>query len=374
MLTSTLASLSCPRCTGPRLELRARETLPAGPAEEIRSGELGCPSCGAAFPILAGIAVLVEDVGQYLQEHVKGIAQIVPDEEIPEGFLEEYLEAKVELATEHIEEDLEAERVNALYLMNHYLHAGTPETGAPWWQPRGGGGDPLIDALVRRHWDQGPFARIGDWAQTLAGRRPGLSVIELGCGVGGLEAVLRPHVASYLGVDSSFASVALARHLALGFPYPSALRIPEDLLAGSVSRELRLPSPPPCDGRADFVVGDLAAPPLRTGLWDLTIALNAIDMLDEPASLPALQWRLLKSEGIAVQSCPYIWHPHVAAELRARLPEGIRDSARAVEWLYTEVGFRLGEKVEHLPWLFFKHVRQLELYSVHLFMSHKRSG
>ena len=42
----------------------------------------------------------------------------------------------------------------------------------------------------------------------LTGKR---EVVELGCGVAGLTRLLAPRMSAYLGVDSSFTSVALAR-------------------------------------------------------------------------------------------------------------------------------------------------------------------
>ncbi|MEK7692118.1 MAG: hypothetical protein AAB425_13975, partial [Bdellovibrionota bacterium] len=102
------------------------------------------------------------------------------------------------------------------------------------------------------------------------------------------------------------------------------------------------------------------------------IALNAIDMMDNPALLPKLQHTLLSPGGTAMQSAPYIWHESVAEKLRrATSSSGKISSARAIEELYESAGFRLSEKIEHLPWLFFKHLRQLEIYSVHAFLGKK---
>jgi SAM-dependent methyltransferase len=300
---------------------------------------------------------------------VKGIAQAVPDADIPRQFIGEYLEAKEEIQVEHIEEDLEAERVVSLYFMNHYLRAGSADSARPWWKNGAGLGSPLIDQLVREHWDRGPFAQIAKWATRLSESAPLDSVVELGCGVGGLSKALGSSYRFYLGVDSSFASIALGRHLALGVPYQGRLRIPNDLLQSPVSASPKFTPPSATDGRADLVVGDLESLPVARGQWDLSIALNAIDMLPEPALLPKLQHELLKKQGIAIQSCPYVWHEEVARNLRKRLPRGVRDSAQAVEWLYEQAEFRIEEKVDHLPWLFFKHVRQLEIYSVHVFVA-----
>jgi SAM-dependent methyltransferase len=235
-----------------------------------------------------------------------------------------------------------------------------------------GEGSALIDKLVREHWDNGPFAKIKDWVSEAAKTKRFGRVLEAGCGVGGLHAVLKPYCDFYLGADSSFASIALARHLALGVPYPGALRVPEDLLRGSVSREIKLPVPESFDGRTDFIVTDFQNPAVVKG-WDLTLSLNMIDMLNEPDELPRLQAQLLKPGGMIIQSCPYIWHASVANGLREKLPENLHgNSARAVEWLYREAGFEIGNTIDQQPWLFFKHVRQLEIYSVHMFSARLR--
>jgi len=302
---------------------------------------------------------------------VKGISQAVPDSDIPREFLSDFLEAKAEIQIEHIEEDLEAERVIALYLMNHFLRVkSSAESKGPienWWKPRTGHGSPLIDSLIQEHWDHGPFAQIEQWTEKLAQSRPLEKVIELGCGVGGLASVIKNQFKSYLGVDSSFGSIALGRHLTLGASFRGKIRIPNDLLQGPVSLLPKIKPASGFDGRIDFVVGDLENLPVQKKAWDLSVALNAIDMLHEPSLLPALQHELLKKDGVAIQSCPYIWHESVAKQLRKEIPKDIKDSASAVEWLYQREGFKIHEKVDHLPWLFFKHVRQLEIYSVHLF-------
>ncbi|HUP57887.1 MAG TPA: hypothetical protein VM598_10575, partial [Bdellovibrionota bacterium] len=281
--------------------------------------------------------------------------------------LREYLEAKAAIQVEHIEEDLEAERVISLYLMNHYLRVGK---GQPeWWKPDHGQASPLIDELVRKHWDQGPFAVISGWLSRTAAKS---SVIELGCGVGGLYSAIQDRCSSYLGVDGSFASIALARHVALGAKYAAKLRIPRDLLQGPVSADPRITPVRGADGRADFIVGELENLPVEKGEWGMSIALNAIDMLPDPASLPRLQLALVHKGGIAIQSCPYIWHAEVSAELRKILPKTVKDSAAAVEWIYEKEGFKLLERTDHVPWLFYKHARQLEVYSVHMILAEKR--
>lgn len=361
MLRSSLTLLRCPACGG-KLALHA-----SGSEPEVASGELLCSPCQLRFPILAGVAVLVEDVRGYLLTHVKGISRLVRDEEIPKTLRREFREAREELremGDEHIEEDLEAERVVSLYLMNHYLTT----RGETWWKPRAGSQSELFDRLIREYWDRGPLTRIAELVRALGSKD---SVIEVGCGVGGLSRMLAGASRSYLGVDSSFASIALARHIALGAPYSGEIRIPGDLLDGPVSLKAPIARQAPRVEHCDFVVGDIEALPVAREAFDVSIALNAIDMLHEPSSLPELQRDLLVPGGVALQSCPYIWHAQIARALREQLPSSVRDSASAVEWLYTEAGLTIEKREDQVPWLFYKHLRQLEIYSVHLFQARK---
>lgn len=369
MRATTVERLICPSRSdrslqgcGGDLTLEARER----DGEEIRTGSLTCSNCGSEYPILAGVAIVVPHVADYLFEHVKGISRYVSDREIPKEFQSEYLEAKAQIVREHIEDDLEAERVNALYLMNHYLSAH----GQNWWKPIGGTPDPLIDRLIVDHWDRAPLSRIAEALGATPEAR-GSELVELGCGVGGLGVRVGASLRGYLGIDSSFASIAMARHLALGIPSREKVMIPEDLLRGVVSREVEISPPERSTAHLDYVVGDAVFPPLRDGDWDLTASLNMIDMLDEPEALPALQHRLLKTGGIAIQSCPYIWHPATAEHLLELVPNA-RDSASAVSELYRRAGFEITREEDRIPWLFFKHVRQLELYSVHFLMGRRK--
>lgn len=353
MLLSTLDALKCPACNEEHLSYEGRSAQP-----DIDSGTIRCKSCSQTYPILAGVLVLVSDVRGYLLEHVKGIARLVDDTSIPKEHRAAFLKAKRQLVTEHIEEDLEAERVTALYVMNHYLMAR--EVRSP---------DTVIQGLIEKHWDHGPFAHIRGKLEK-SSEKP--AFVELGCGVGGLYARLRGQVKSYLGLDSSFASIATARHLALGARMHGKILVPDDLLHGPVSRELTLPHQGALDESADFIVCDLAQPPIRNGIWDMAAALNVIDMLPDPSALPSLQHALLKKGGLAIQSSPYVWHQDIAAELRSQLPKNLNDSAAAIEWLYESHGFKITTSEKHVPWLFFKQTRQLELYSVHLFFAAKK--
>jgi SAM-dependent methyltransferase/uncharacterized protein YbaR (Trm112 family) len=377
VLNSTLKYLKCPRikrsktCSG-ELSLRAgKETALAGGISEIVSGTLICQSCNGQFPILSGVAVIVPDPRDYLLQHVKGVSRWVKDADIPRDLINDFREARREIESEHIEEDLEAERVTSLYVMNHFLQA---KASHPWWKSGFKNTSPEIAEIIERFWDRGPFSKIAElWA---LGGNEKKSLIELGCGVGGLYAHLSEKLSRYLGVDSSFASIALARKLALSLPQSfhqdQKVLVPGDLLNGTVSFDVKnlLRTPDTRNSNApvaDFVVGDAVFPPVKEHQWDASASLNMIDMLDDPALLPTLQKRMIKTGGLAIQSSPYVWHPRTANRVKKQTQA--TDSASAIEGLYRKAGFSIDRSLPQVPWLFFKHVRQLEIYSVHLFFA-----
>jgi SAM-dependent methyltransferase/uncharacterized protein YbaR (Trm112 family) len=369
MLITTLPILRCPAaiksrkiaCAG-KLSLLEETKKKSG---DILFGTILCEKCASIYPILAGVAILVADVNRYLQFHVKGVSALVKNAEIPAPYRASFLEAKAGIQIGHAEEDLESQRINALYYMNHYLMAAKRE--APWWRPKTSPHSREIDELIKRFWDRGPFSAIATWAKDLKCTH----VIELGCGVGGLARIFSKTAESYLGVDNAFASIALARHVYLQAPYSLPIRVPQDLLLGPLTGKVVPPKLRQAALRLDFVVGEIETLPVAKGVFDLCVALNTIDMIEHPKELPELQFNLLKVGGIAIQSCPYIWHQAVAERLRKSLPKKITSSARAVEHLYQKAGFKIFKNIDHLPWLFLKHFRQIELYSVHLFAARK---
>ncbi|MBU6376461.1 MAG: hypothetical protein KGQ59_10730 [Bdellovibrionales bacterium] len=367
MFLSTLENLRCLNCQGV-LEARDPEwVFNEHSRGDVLWGRVTCPACQSWYPILAGVLLYVSDVENALVQHIKGISRLVPDERIPAEHLAHFVEARESLTEdgffdEGLEEDLEAERVNALYVMNHYLKAeNVPSTGSG-----------LIDQLVKDHWDHGPLEKSAQWILKHGSQR----VLEFGSSVGGIAQRLgsfgTDKIQRYLGIDASFHSVALARHLALGAFYPHAIRIPGDLIQGPVSVFPQLPAPFwERSDRADFILGDIHSLALTPERFDVCVALGLIDMLEEPGVLVYQQREALSPDGFAIQASPYIWHEQIAAALRDRYPG--QSSAEAVLSLYQDSGFKIYETEDSLPWVFYKHQRQVELYSVHLSIIKKNS-
>lgn len=372
MFLSTIAGhtgflgIGCPH--HPDSQLNVKTTLSASPHQgdqEIHYGILSCGQCKAEFPIVEGVAILVPELDDYFYEHAKGISTVLPKSAItnfekvsPPSAIEAYetgLSEISELRNQQAgfvwEEDLETERVTHLYLLNHYV----PRKQLPK-NP-----DPVIEELLAQHWDQSPLALA---AQKTHGER----VLELGSGVGGLLSKLALHKSgsppkTYLGIDQSFLSTHYARKVSFFSPHGFEVIPPHDLLMKPSKVSPLKGDPISLKGiKADFVVGGIAGCPARENIWDSVIALNALDMVDPPQVLPRTQARLGKKGAEFIQSCPYLWPPKSA--------NGI-PSPKFAQDLYGKEGLKITFSQEHVPWLFFKHERQLEYYSVHMFIASK---
>lgn len=393
MRHTTLKRLRCPKlrpraCACP-LTLKDAKELSYAP-NEIQSGTLYCPSCHSKYPILGGVAVVLDDVDAYVYAHAQGIARHLRSEEVPRYCRTAFVDGRRESdsASNGDQEHLEAERVISLYALNHYLSSNDLNLlGSLWWGAPGAI-DPVIANLVRTHWDQGPHAIVRKWLEEGPRGQSQGAVLELGCSVGGMLQVLAssgPNLFSeYLGIDSSFASVVAGRAFCLGLspdgdPAQMELKYPQDLLNGPFSQKIRRPRQATSDSPADLIVGDALNLPLEPSSFNTVIALNLIDMLDEPERLPPIQAQMLMPRGRSIQGSPYIWSDQAAKRLRklnatqGKKPSGSvpLDSASVVEAIYQLSGFKIVKTQKHIPWLFYKHSRQMEIYSVHLFEARK---
>ncbi|MFN7685028.1 MAG: methyltransferase domain-containing protein [Oligoflexia bacterium] len=383
MFRTTLDDLACLECRGTLSVVGsgsdAAQVAEGDLATDIFWGEVSCARCGAGYPILAGVLLYVRDIETTLIRHMKGITALVPDEKIPELHRGVYQEARESLAQdgffdEGIEEDLESERVNALYVMNHFLKAADVPVSS----------SEVINQLIADHWDHGPLEKTADWIRNRFSQGGG-RVIEFGSSVGGLPQRL-PDLSRYLGIDGSFTSVALARHLVLGAHYPRQVRIPGDLISGPVSLAAKLPAPAwrsgSNQGVVDFIFADACELAVKPESFDVSVALGLIDMLDDPEKLIRAQRQVIHETGAVVHASPYIWHEPVARALRERVfgqKSGSKvgnesqesssnqplSSVSVVQALYRNGGFCSVESLDAMPWVFFKHLRQLEVYSVH---------
>lgn len=167
-----------------------------------------------------------------------------------------------------------------------------------------------------------PFAALPEIAEDL-GLEPGHTLVDLGCGRGGIGLWLAARTRSDLiGVDSSRVAIADARRRA----HPRRL---------------------PQYGSTEFVVADAARTGLAGGCAHALICVDVLQLVTDPDLLMQEIARLLRSDGALVLTT---WEGSDAAP--DRFPRGIAS-------LLTGVGLVNIEVREHPDWL----QRQLSIYS-----------
>lgn len=371
MLEPTLQILRCPAqkgaCNG-NLELEVddwtlQELLGV---KEIQSGRLSCAQCETFFPIISGVAIVVPDVDQYIREHIAAITRYVNPEQLA------LKDAGIRHLFENInhsapsEWDLESERVTSWYFANHYLSSEQLLNSLKREGITPGAG---VTTLIEQFWDMGLSSLVRTYLDARVD-----SILDLGCSVGGALWFSRTRAKQCLGIDLSFSAIKLARQINLHLKPDVPLVVPGDRLNNPPFVTALSPENLVDSGMVDFVVGDVNNLPVQKDMWEVIISANLIDMLSDPQRLPFIQWDLLTGTGQVVHACPYVWTDDGAAAIRNSVPKDTADSATAVEWIYKEAGFQIAKCEYDLPWLFFKHKRQVELYALHAFRALKETS
>ncbi len=123
-------------------------------------------------------------------------------------------------------------------------------------------------------------------------------LVDIGCGEKYYEPVLAPFISKYWGVD-----------------HPESLHNLEkiDILASAYNI------------------------PVEKDWFDCVLCSAVLEHLEEPEAALRESWRILKPEGYAIYSIPFIWHIHEAPR------DFYRYSKYGIEYLFQKVGFEITE-------------------------------
>ncbi len=345
MQTSIVPLLACPAigssdsCSG-SLALAPLAGLPQrtvdGDAGEILEGGLACARCGAEYPILAGVAILVPG---------------------PEDYVRKYYGA--------MQRDLGR-------------HGWLSAAGRNWLSRRGGrpgqedyGADFRFSQQFEDPWDvalamtdqpEAIYGEFAGWLERLrgvnpynvlaewSGRLPAQRnlALDAGCGGGGLVARLARHYPLVFGVDRSFLAILLARRAVLHRPEPERTYYLTTRRGQQTLRPLTLPPA----RNVEFVVGDCCRMPFASGLFDTVTSSNIIDIagIDAPLDDAA---RVVRSGGWLLLSDPFFFPEGEA-------PPG--DPREAVRSAMERRGFSIREERDGVPWAWVTYDRHWRLY------------
>ena len=327
--------------------LPARRAVEA--PDELLEGTLACDRCGAEYPVISGVLILVRDVSAYLTR---------------------YCRAVLSSAALHgtVSDDL------ARWLERHHPDApGLPAADQPLDVNLPGSMDRLSDLVggdarygtfakfVREWQGRSPYDRLASFARTLEAPQ-GLAV-DSGCGAGAMALRLAPMARYVLGVDHAFSAVLLARRLLLHQPRPKEdyelRRSAEAYELRSTARALAAAAPtsgaggPPL-GNADFIVADSMDLPLADGSAALVAGANILETDSLRATLRESS-RVLQQGGLLLLTDPFKAAPAVFSDAAA-------DPVASLRRFLAGLDLRVEVEEDFVPWIQYQYDRHFQVH------------
>ncbi|MEO3389456.1 class I SAM-dependent methyltransferase [Mesorhizobium sp. CAU 1741] len=275
----------CPSCRTRGLSSPLAVTLvEADDGEDILAGIIGCTVCGAEYPIIDGLPVIVADVRRFVQDNLF------------------YLMARDDLtpAVESLLGDASGPASGLDSLRQHV-------SSYAWdhW----GDFDPLEDRQMPGGAAPGGVARaLGEALEMIAGDAlPEGPVLDLGCGAGRSVAELAARMDRLvLGIDLSVPLARMARRTVLSGQVDYARR-----RVGLAYDRRSFGHALDAKGRADIWICDALALPFSERTFALAVGLNVLDCLGDPRAGLGEIGTVLKDDGQALLSVPFDWTGNV---------------------------------------------------------------
>ena len=345
MKRSVLPLCACPGrrespCGG-ALVLRESVALPeladGADPDELREGTLACVKCRVEYPVLSGVAILAPDPDGYVRRYHDALVRDIKRHGTLSDAARRWLSKRARSSVK--KDDYGADfRFSQQFEAPHYV-AGAMTT------------DP--DALYGKFaaWlesihDESPYDVLGAWAANRVRLRR--LALDAGCGGGGLVARLAQSYQTVLGVDWSFLAILLGRRAVLHRPEAEREYVLRTHGTAGVRRALRIPRA----DNAELVVGDCAALPFPSGLFDAVCSCNVIDIAGMDRTLDAAA-TALSPGGALLLSDPFYFREGEA-------PEG--EPVAAVRAALTARGLQIEAEADGVPWAWATYDRHWRLY------------
>jgi SAM-dependent methyltransferase len=345
MLSAALSQslLCCPACRGPRSGVyhSAPLGLDAVFAEQggvITEALLRCPACGARYPVVDGVAVILKDTASYLRQQERPLLW----------------------------------RADLHPALEHWLRGAWTEEEDPNWHRQ-------MLAIYGRSLSEGPAcpaerhyaARRAAWID----RAQDPLLLDAGCGFGPATLSALSLGARVIAVDTDLGALrGLSRLLREGrVTVPGWRNGGGDFVPMEIERPLGLDP-----ARALILAADLLDPPFAAETFDGVMAYHVLDNLGAPVTFLRQMNAVLRPGGRLALSSPYDWSPRCTPP-GARLGEAVRataedlDPAAALRALLRgelpafapELAFSLEQDVDGLEWVLHRHLRSSHVYRCH---------
>lgn len=275
------------------------ENLIDNEGKECIEGFLICPDCDSKYPIIEGVAIILKNFPNYIQNRT-----------------EMYGKWLLECQTNEMKDFLRnsGESLSSPIGSNIYEDGGIWYSPYKWLQLEKHDEDRLIKSL---RWKINPNELYDRVISSINPKLDGIA-LDLGCAMGKTTLKLAKKYSFVIGVDLSFSFIKEARKL-----------MQEDI-----------------QGNAEFCVCDVSSLPFHNMKFDLILAMNLIELVN-PKELLLSVHKLLKPHSDVIFTDPYDYNRGKEIEKKY--------DARSFRELIEESGFEINEsnqkKESFIPWI-----------------------
>ncbi len=317
--------------------------------DDVRAGLLGCGNCGARYPILDGLPVLVPDLPRFLSDN---LFYLTMRRDLPPAVAEVLSEATgpgagLDAIRQHV----------SSYGWDHWADHDPSEAVGEQVEP--GQAARLLARLV----------------DGLPAPLPEGPILDLGCGAGRTVAELAERTGRLvLGLDLSVPLGRVARDAVVGG------HVAYDRRRSGLHFERRA-FPVPRRPQADIWIADVLALPFADDGFALLTALNLLDCVSDPPGALAEFGRVLRPGGACALATPFDWSSvatpfaHWLGGRGAQGPHGGRSEPALDELLSEGPGaagsLRRSRPAGEAEWQIRLHDRSAMRYRTHLSWSAK---
>ncbi len=361
MRTSVVEQLACPRVRGGttcggalRLDERTVAPVYANEHGELLEALLGCSRCGTGYPVIAGVAILLNDEQSWLRANYYYVMEGAARAGGIGPALMQWLDGHCLLLANRLADNYyETPRWVSMFAVAHYAAPAPPSDGAPLLEGLMAGHPSVFDVaprMIERH-----LANRVDLA------------LDIGTNVGGMARRIGGMAGSVFGIDVAFNAVLTARRANLGLPTPiGPLR---EYVDGHRYVEHDVPRGPP---GMEFLLASFDQLPIR-GDFGLVTALNVIDVVPQPRSFLRKVSGMLQSGGLLLLTSPYSWtSDSVPVEEWLGGTAGL-SSAEAVREAVEACGLDIVEEALDVPWVLREHRQWHRVFVNHCILARKRN-
>jgi len=350
MYVDLLNDLCCPVC-GSKVDIGSCIKVDeSGPQTDLLEGMLHCVTGNSRFPVIDGVAIIVDNLTKYFSERENILPDIVAATQSDEmrAFL-----AEVFAEVETLEQSYyERSDVWPAYVWAHYSNVETTGIGSDEVFDN----DEISAELSARSLTQTIESFLEDSTGELG--------LDIGCATGGNTHTMASAVKFAVGCDRSYTMVHTARNIrdcGGTFEYEAPLE-------GDLTERRQVSVDIPAPGQTEFIVADAAEIPFRNGTADVVISMNLIDELPDPQGHIENADDVLSPGGRFIICDPYIWGGISKPEEwigGTETEEGIERSTDALRTIMTdELGHELVKSDDSVPWILKHSPRRYDLWEL----------